>query len=138
MMSGTSEPARMCGVFVTRVLKSWLVTLTVTLPYLAWNALPSALNGGTSGVETRMLSVTGAVPTPVLAALGVAGGADELVAGPGAQAATASAAAVIVMAESALRRPAPGRIRVIFMEAPLSLSPRAGPGRSAHLRHSLA
>src|SRR5882757_4346200 len=123
----------MCGVFVTRVLKSWLVTLTVTLPYLARNALPSALNRGTSGVETRMLSVTGAVPTLVLAALAVAGGADELVAAPGAQAARASAADVIVMAERALRRPAPGRIGMIFMKTPLSFSRQGCHGEFAGL-----
>ena len=123
----------MCGVFVTRVLKSWLVTLTVTLPYLAWNALPSAVNRGTSGVETRMLSVVGTVPTLVLTALDVAGGAGELVAAPGAQAATASAAAVIVMAERALRRPVPGRIRMIFMKASSSLSRQGCQGELASL-----
>src|SRR5260370_20690961 len=92
----------MCGVFVTRVLKSWLVTLTGTLPYLAWNALPSAGNRGTSGVETRMLSVVGTVPTLVLTVLDVAGGADELVAAPGAHAATARAAAVVAAADRCL------------------------------------
>ena len=133
-MSGTSEPDRMCGVFVTSVLKSWLVTLTVTLPYLAWKALPSAVNRGTSGVETRMFSVTGAVPAPVLAAVGEDAGADELVAAPGAQAARASAADMIVMADSVLRRPRPGRIRMICIETPSSFS-RQGcrPDRRASL-----
>src|SRR5579859_1866158 len=128
-----SEPDRMCGVFVTRVLKSWLVTLTVTLPYLAWKAWPSAVNRGTSGVETKMFSVAGAVPTLVLAAAGEDTGAGELVAAPGAQAATASAATVIVVAERALRRPAQGRIRMIFMKTPSSLSRRGCQGELASL-----
>ena len=65
--------------------------------------------------------MAGVVPTLVLAAAGEDAGADELVAAPGAQAATASAADVIVMAERVLRRPVPGRIWMIFMKTPSSL-----------------
>lgn len=98
MMSGTSEPDRMCGVFVTRVLKSSLVTLTVTLWQRVWKALPSALNKGTSGVETRMLSFVGAALILVAAAVGVDAAESDVA--PGVQAATASATDVITMASA--------------------------------------
>jgi hypothetical protein len=81
-----------------------------------------------------MFSMVGAVPTLVLAASGADEDAGGLVAAPGAQAARASAADVIVMTDSALRRPLPWRIRMICMKIPSSLS---RPGRWANRPASL-
>src|SRR5215469_13752872 len=108
----------MCGVFVIRVVKSSLLTLTVTLWYFASKAFPSASNKGTSGVETRMFRVAGAVPMAVVAAVGEAPADVDLA--PGAQAATARTADAIPMASAAWRRLSPQCFWLILIATPLS------------------